>query len=72
MRPVPGIAHPAELAILAKALDDYCAKHGVTQATERENIAARVLQLFDKGVIDPAKLSDGLEHIFDGSRPGSC
>ncbi|MDQ6432502.1 hypothetical protein RB623_00365 [Mesorhizobium sp. LHD-90] len=58
-----GMADPAELAVLTRALDDYCAKHGIDKGPDRDDIAIRVMDLFRQGVIDPTKLSDGLDHM---------
>ncbi|MDG4876142.1 hypothetical protein P9273_13635 [Mesorhizobium sp. WSM4935] len=56
-----GVADPAQLDILAKALNDYCARHHVANKDERERIAVKVMALFGQGVSDPIRLSAELE-----------
>ena len=58
-----GMADSVELAVLTRAVDDYCARHGIEMDPSRDEIATRVMQLFRQGVTDPIKLSDGLENI---------
>ena len=58
-----GMADSAELIVLTKAVDDYCAKHRIVKGPDRDEVAIRVLQLFRQGVIDPASLSNGLDDI---------
>jgi hypothetical protein len=55
------VADPAQLDILAKALNDYCARHRVADKDERERIAVKVMALFGQGVSDPIRLSAELE-----------
>jgi DNA-binding ferritin-like protein (Dps family) len=57
------MANPAELAIMTAAVDNYCVKHGIAAGPMRDDIAFRVLQLFQNGVIDPSDLSDGLDAV---------
>lgn len=40
-----GVADSAQLAVLTKALNDYCAKHHIICKQERERIAAKVMSL---------------------------
>jgi hypothetical protein len=61
-----GVADPAELAILAKAVDDHCRRHGIGSGPRRDDIAIRVMQLFRQGLTDPVMLEDRLE--FTGDR----
>ncbi|PBC10407.1 hypothetical protein [Mesorhizobium sp. WSM3859] len=56
-----GVADSAELDILTKALNEYCARHHVAGKDERERIALRVMALFGRGVSDPVELSAELE-----------
>ncbi|TGT70976.1 hypothetical protein EN802_22010 [bacterium M00.F.Ca.ET.159.01.1.1] len=56
-----GVADPVQLAILTKALNDYCAKHRVICEQERERIAIKILSLFGRGVDDPDRLATALE-----------
>ncbi|MDX8526979.1 hypothetical protein RFM68_20980 [Mesorhizobium sp. MSK_1335] len=56
-----GVADSAELAVLAKALNDYCAKHRIKCNEERERIGRKILCLLGRGTIDPDQLSAELE-----------
>lgn len=56
-----GVADSAQLDILAKALNDYCARHRVVCEQERERIAAMIMCLFRQGVEDSARLSEALD-----------
>ncbi|AZO09701.1 hypothetical protein EJ074_11765 [Mesorhizobium sp. M3A.F.Ca.ET.080.04.2.1] len=58
-----GVADADELAILTKALNDYCSKHRIVSADERERIAVKVMCLFKQGLIDPDLLSAELERV---------
>jgi hypothetical protein len=64
-----GMADSAELIVLTKAVDDYCAKHTIGRGPDRDEVGIRVLQLFRQGVIDPAVLSDSLEDILGRISP---
>ncbi len=56
-----GTANPAQLAIMAAALDDYCAEAGVGLHTEaREDAARLILDLFNRGVDDLDELKAAL------------
>jgi hypothetical protein len=57
------VASSVELAILTKALDDYCSTHQIVDAFDRERIALKVMGLFRRGVIKPEQLSAELEKI---------
>ncbi|MGD9913298.1 MAG: hypothetical protein AB7S80_04385 [Rhizobiaceae bacterium] len=59
-----GIANPAQLSILTKALEDHCTKHGIGAGTEREDIAARLLVLFADGVSEQDDLDAGLARML--------
>ena len=56
-----GVADSAELDILTKALNDYCARHRIADKDERDRIAVKVMALFGRGVSDPVQLSAELE-----------
>ncbi|RWE26657.1 MAG: hypothetical protein EOS41_05875 [Mesorhizobium sp.] len=58
-----GVADSAQLAILTKALNDYCATHHVVDTVEREQIALKILSLFRRGMIDPGQISTELERV---------
>lgn len=58
-----GVADPDQLAILTKALNEYCAKHRIICQQERERIAIKVVCLFQRGVDDPGQLAAELERV---------
>lgn len=58
-----GIADSDELAVLAKVLNDHCARHRITKEPEREAIALKIICLFRRGIIDPDRLSAELEKV---------
>lgn len=64
-----GIADPIEVTILARTVSDYCAKHKVTRVDDREQIAIKVMYLFERGIINPEVLSLALEKAGQGE-PG--
>lgn len=47
-----GLADSDQLAVLTKALNDYCTKHRIACKEERERIAIKVMSLFGRGVTD--------------------
>ncbi|WP_201411349.1 hypothetical protein [Mesorhizobium sp. J8] len=55
------MADSAELDVLTKALNDYCARHHIADKDGRERIAIRVMMLFGQGVSDLVQLSAELE-----------
>ncbi|PBC09448.1 hypothetical protein [Mesorhizobium sp. WSM3859] len=57
------VVEPAELTILAKALDDHCARHRIADEMDREQVALKLFGLFRQGVIDLASLSEELERV---------
>jgi hypothetical protein len=57
------VVEPAELAILANALNEHCARHRIAAAEDRERIALKVMSLFRRGLIDPDQLSAELERV---------
>lgn len=60
-----GVADSAQLAILTKALKDYCARHpGLCRnERDREQIAQKVMSLFCQGIEDADELSAALERV---------
>ncbi|MEW6634666.1 MAG: hypothetical protein AB1440_27640 [Pseudomonadota bacterium] len=58
-----GIAEPDEIAILAKAVGDFCSKHQITCVDERDRVAVKVMCLFGRGVIALDQLSIELEKV---------
>jgi len=60
-----GVADSAQLAILTRALNDYCARHPVEckDQNDRERVGRRIMCLFGQGIIDPAELSNRLEAV---------
>lgn len=58
-----GVADSVELAILTKALDDYCAAHHIVGDPDRERIALKVMSLFKQGVSGPEQLLAELEKM---------
>lgn len=59
--PACGVADSAELDILTKALNDYCARHHIAEKDGRERIAIRIMILFGRGISDLVQLSVELE-----------
>lgn len=55
------MADSAELTVLAKALNDYCARHRIKCEEERERIGRKLMCVFWRGVTDPDQLSAELE-----------
>jgi hypothetical protein len=58
-----GIAEPAEVAILATAVQDHCKKHKISGEEDREHVATKVLALFRRGIVDPVHISAELERV---------
>ena len=58
-----GIAEPAEIAILATAVQEHCKKYRISAEADRERIATKVLALFRRGMIDPVRISTELERV---------
>ena len=56
-----GAAEPAQIALLTKAVMDYCAKHQIVRIDHREQVAGRVVRLFDRGVTDFDQIAFALE-----------
>ncbi|TPI11633.1 hypothetical protein FJW06_19950 [Mesorhizobium sp. B4-1-3] len=61
--PAYGIVDSEELAILTRALDEYCAEHRVASKEDRELVALRVMSLFRRGVTQSDQLSRELERV---------
>ncbi|TIT10885.1 MAG: hypothetical protein E5W74_15010 [Mesorhizobium sp.] len=58
-----GVADSAQLGILTKALNDYCAKHRIKCEEERERVGRKLMCLFGRGVEDLEQLSAELERV---------
>lgn len=60
-----GMADSAQLGILTKALNDYCAKHPLAsrQKADRELVVIRVMNLFRRGIEDLERLTAELERV---------
>ena len=57
-----GIADPEQLSVLCKVLDGYCRRAGlVSNSPEREDIAHRILALYDLGIVTEDGLADALD-----------
>ena len=57
-----GIADPQQLSILCKVLDGYCQRYGIGEnSPERENIASKLLALYDLGIVTEDGLADALD-----------
>lgn len=69
-----GVADSAQLDILTKALNDYCAKHPVECRDEhdREKVGRRIMRLFGQGLIDPVELSNRLERVGSSGHDSSA
>lgn len=67
-----GIADADEIAVLAKSVSDFCAKHHIARAEERDRVAEKVMCLFGRGIVAPDQLSIELEKVGwgDPSLPG--
>jgi hypothetical protein len=56
-----GIAHPKQLAMLTKALQDYCREAGIEPGTPAyEDAGCLVMSLFQDGVSTAEELADAL------------
>lgn len=56
-----GTADPAHVTFLTKVVIDFCAKHQIIRIDHREQVAGRVMSLFERGVTDPDQISIALE-----------
>ena len=54
-------AKAAQIALLTEAVIDYCAKHQIVRIDHRDQVAGRVMSLFDRGVTDLDQISIALE-----------
>jgi len=70
---ITGIANPAQIAILAKLLDDYCvSNHIAFDSIERENAGRLLMALFNNGGWRTVKeLKAVLAASRDGVLPGA-
>ena len=67
--PFTGIANPEQLAVLSRALDEYCHARGITDELGRDNAASMVMSVFSSGSSTLEELkaalaatSDRIEH----------
>ncbi len=58
--PFSMIFQPSQVKILRKALDEHCQARGITRNDDREEVAARLIQLYDSGVTAVEDLLDSL------------
>jgi hypothetical protein len=56
-----GAAKAAQIAFLTEAVIEYCAKHQIVRIDHRDQVAGRVMSLFDRGVTDLDRISIALE-----------
>jgi hypothetical protein len=50
-------ADSADLTMLTKAMNDYCRKHKIEGSGSRERVAARVIRIFQDGVVKPGDIA---------------
>jgi len=60
--------NPKQLALLKVVLDDYCAANGVTAEQDRDEIAASILRLFDRGLFSTEQITAALDDMAAGDR----
>lgn len=65
-----GIATPAELAALTASLDDYCARNGVADPRDREDVASLLIKLHGRGITDRVELDKLLKEQNRVNLPG--
>ena len=56
-----GIIGADQLAILAKALTDYCTEYGIPDGVDRENVASSIMTLFMSGTTSEVELKAALK-----------
>ncbi|WP_181164837.1 MULTISPECIES: hypothetical protein [unclassified Mesorhizobium] len=56
-----GAADCTHVTFLTNVVIDFCAKHEIVRIDHREQVAGRVMSLFDRGVTDPDQISIALE-----------
>jgi len=61
-----GFATPSDLSMLATAVDEFCSRHGVAE-DDREDVARKVMSMFQQGIMDQALIA----RLLDPSAPGS-
>ena len=65
-----GIAYPHQLAVLTKALQEYCAEAGIEPGTlEYEDASRRMMDLHERGVTCPKDLASGMKGGLRHRRP---
>ena len=50
------VAGPEQVAAMGRVLEAYCEHTGITSHIERQNVAARILALYELGVADEDEL----------------
>ncbi|WP_156913351.1 hypothetical protein [Mesorhizobium sp. WSM3224] len=63
-----GAADPAQVALLAKAVIEFCTSHQIVRIDHREQVAGKVMSLFGRGVTDPDQILIALEKDSSMSR----
>jgi hypothetical protein len=56
-----GEANPQQLAMLTQVLNDFCQQHQIEAICERENAAALIMSLFQRGYETADNLKGALE-----------
>lgn len=51
-----GGANPEQLAMLTRVLDDFCREHRIEAICERENAAAMIMCLYQRGLATAGEL----------------
>ncbi|WP_274630901.1 hypothetical protein [Arvimicrobium flavum] len=57
----PNVYEPDQVKMLSTVLEEYCAARGVTTADDREDVALRLIGLFDSGATTVEVLRAGLD-----------
>jgi hypothetical protein len=55
------VVSPIELSVLTQAVDLHCAKHGIKDEFDKENIAAKAIQIFRSGTTELDEIQARLE-----------
>jgi hypothetical protein len=66
------MANPKQLAMMVRVLDLYSRSFGVTSGLRRDDLAAEIVTLFDRGFRDEGSLLEALtnsEAAQDGGQP---
>lgn len=59
------IAYSEQLSLMTRAVDEYCAANGITDACEREKVGERVYAAFEHGA---SSIETLLRHMRPGGR----